>query len=181
MIAPLTAFGARMAREKHGIPLVTVHLQPMVFMSAYDTPVVHWSLAWLCALPLWLKRLLLSLPPLVDLLALPRLRKICAENGVIPPDSIWREWWHSPDGVLLLFSEWFARPQPDWPENLLQWDFPMEDLGSERPMIPEIRKFLDEGERPVVFTAGSAKVKAERFFETALEVVKRLGIRAVSM
>ncbi len=47
MMAPLTAFGARLAREKLGIPLITVHLQPMVFMSAYDTPLIHHSMGWL--------------------------------------------------------------------------------------------------------------------------------------
>jgi rhamnosyltransferase subunit B len=130
-------------------------------------------------LPLDLKLLLYHLPHPVDLLALPRLREICADHGVTPPYSIWREWWHSPDGVLALFPEWFGRPQPDWPGNLLQWDFPMEDLGTEMPMGPEVLAFLEEGERPVVFTPGSANIQAERFFETAVAVVKRLGIRAV--
>ena len=179
MIAPLTAFGARMAREKHGVPLITVHLQPLAFLSAYDTPVAHWSLAWLAALPLDLKLLLFCLPHPVDFLAFPRLREICADHGVNPPLSIWREWWHSPDGVLVLFPEWFGKPQPDWPENRMQWDFPMEDLGREMPMGLEVFRFLEAGERPVVFTPGSANIQAERFFETAVEVVKRLGIRAV--
>ncbi len=179
MISPLTAFGARMAREKHGIPLITVHLQPLVFLSVYDTPVAHWSLEWLGSLPLALKRLLFSLPHPVDFLALSRLREICSEHGVIPPLSIWREWWHSPEGVLVLFPEWFAMPQPDWPENLLLWDFPMEDLGREMPMGPEVSQFLEAGEKPVVFTPGSANLQAERFFETATQLVKRLGIRAV--
>jgi rhamnosyltransferase subunit B len=179
MIAPLTAFGARMAREKHGIPLLTVHLQPLAFMSAHDTPVMHRSLAWFCDLPPALKRLLFSLPNPVDLLSLPRIQEICAEHGVPPPGSVRREWWHSPDGVLALFPDWFGMPQPDWPENLMQWDFPMEDLGNEWPMEAGLVRFLEEGERPVVFTPGSAKAQVERFFETALEVVKRLGIRAV--
>jgi rhamnosyltransferase subunit B len=179
MMAPLTAFGARMAREKHGIPLITVHLQPMVFVSAHETPLLHPALRWLRAIPVWLKKLLFSLPNAIDLLALPGIRKTCRANGVEPPRSLWREWWDSPDGVLVLFPEWFGKPQPDWPGNLLQWDFPMEDLGSEMQMQSELEEFLATGEKPVVFTPGSANIQAERFFETAVVAVKRLGIRAV--
>jgi rhamnosyltransferase subunit B len=117
MMAPLTAFGARMAREKYGIPLVTVHLQPMVFMSCHETPLLHPSLKWFRVLPVWAKRFLFSLPNAVDLLALPGMRKICSKHGIEPPKSLWREWWDSPDGVLALFPEWFGAPQPDWPER----------------------------------------------------------------
>jgi rhamnosyltransferase subunit B len=179
MMAPLTAFGARLAREKHGIPLITVHLQPMVFMSAYETPLLHPSFAWLRSLPVGLRKFLFSLPNAVDLLALPGIRKICREIGVPPPRSIWREWWHSPDGVLALFPSWFGTPQPDWPANLFQADFPMEDLTAEVAMQPELAEFLAVGEKPVVFTPGSANVQAEKFFASATEAVKRLGIRAV--
>ena len=179
MMAPLTAFGARMAREKLGIPLITVHLQPMVFMSAYDTPLVHPSVAWLGRLPVGLKRFLFSLPNLVDVFALSKIWKICNAHGISPPKSIWREWWDSPDGVLVLFPEWFAKPQLDWPRNILQWDFPLEDLGTEIEMSRELVTFLGQGEKVVVFTPGSANVQAERFFESAVAAVKRLGVRAV--
>lgn len=179
MMAPLMCFGARLAREKHGIPLVTVHLQPMVFISAYETPLLHPSLKWFGVLPVGLKKFLFSLPNVVDFMALPPIRKLCAKHGVSPPKSLWREWWDSPDGVLALFPEWFGKPQPDWPINLLQCNFPLEDMGKERPMDQKLADFLAAGTRPVIFTPGSANIQAEKFFETAVEVVKRLGIRAV--
>ena len=179
MMAPLTAFGARMAREKHGIPLITVHLQPMVLISAYDTPLLHPALSWLRYVPVAVKKFLFSLPNAVDLLALPGIRKVCARHGIAAPKSLWREWWDSPDGVLLLFPEWFGKSQPDWPGNRFQWDFPMEDLNAELPMQPGLADFLAAGEKLVVFTPGSANIQAERFFASAAEAVKRLGIRAV--
>jgi UDP:flavonoid glycosyltransferase YjiC (YdhE family) len=40
LMAACTVFGARLAREKHGIPLVTVHVQPAVMISAYEMPVL---------------------------------------------------------------------------------------------------------------------------------------------
>jgi rhamnosyltransferase subunit B len=179
MMAPLTAFGARLAREKHGIPLITVHLQPMVFLSAYETPLLHPRLGWLRALPVGVRKFLFSLPNGIDFLALPGIRRICLENGVKPPRSIWREWWHSPDGVLALFPKWYGAPQADWPTDLFQWDFPMEDMTAEVAMQRELDDFLAKGEKPVVFTPGSANVQAGKFFASAAEAVKRLGVRAV--
>ncbi len=179
MLAPLTAFGARLAREKHGLPLITVHLQPMVFMSVYETPLLHPTMRWLRHLPVWCKRLFFALPNPVDLFALPKVRRVCAAHSVKPPRSLFREWWDSPDGVLTLFPDWFGRPQPDWPPNLLQWTFPLEDLATEQMLKPELQAFLAAGARPVVFTPGSANVQAARFFAVAAAAVLRLGCRAV--
>lgn len=179
MLAPVTAFAARLAREKHGVPLITVHLQPAVFVSAHETPLLHPAMRFFNKLPVWLKRLFLALPNPVDLFALPTVRRICQANGVKPPRSLWREWWDSPDGVLALFPAWFAQPQPDWPANLMQWTFPLEDLAKEQELTPELTAFLAEGERPVVFTPGSANVQATRFFAVAAEAVRRVGCRAV--
>jgi rhamnosyltransferase subunit B len=179
MLAPVTAFAARLAREKHDIPLITVHLMPAVLVSAHETPLLHPVIRLFNKLPVWLKRLVLALPNPVDLFALPTVRRICLKNGVRPPRSLWREWWNSPDGVLALFPDWFAQPQPDWPVNLMQWTFPLEDLAKEKELTPELQAFLDQGERPVVFTPGSANVQASRFFAVAAEAVRRIGCRAV--
>lgn len=179
MLAPVTAFAGRLAREKHGTPLITVHLQPAVFLSVHETPLLHPAMRLLRAMPAWFKRALFSLPNPIDLFALPKLRRMCVAHGVKPPRSLWREWWDSPDGVLALFPDWFAKPQPDWPTNLLQWTFPLEDLSTEQALTPELQAFLSAGEHPVVFTPGSANVQASRFFAVASDAVKRLGCRAV--
>jgi rhamnosyltransferase subunit B len=179
MLAPVTAFAGRLAREKHGIPLITVHLQPAVFLSVHETPLLHPVMRLFNKLPVWCKKLIFELPNPVDLFALPKVRRICEANGVKPPRSLWREWWDSPDGVLALFPAWFAQPQPDWPANLLQWTFPLEDLATEQTLQPELQAFLANGERPVIFTPGSANVQASRFFAVAAEAVKRIGCRAV--
>ncbi|WP_395730899.1 glycosyltransferase [Prosthecobacter sp.] len=179
MLAPVTAFAGRLAREKHGIPLITVHLQPAVFLSVHETPLLHPLMRLFNKLPAGFKKLIFSLPNPVDLFALPKVRRICEANGVKPPRSLWREWWDSPDGVLALFPAWFAAPQPDWPANLLQWTFPLEDLAKEQALQPELQAFLAHGEPPVIFTPGSANVQAARFFAVAAEAVKRIGCRAV--
>lgn len=183
LLAPVTAFGARLAREKAGIPLVTVHLQPAVLLSSHDTPVIVPSLHFLLSLlPAPLKRLLFRFGPNpVDLFAGPALRRLCLSHAISPPRRFFNEWWDSPDGSLLLFPEWFAPPQPDWPQPRLQTPFPLEDLASENPLPPDLQAFLSRhhDRPPVVFTAGSANVQAAPFFcaaAAALEKLRRPGV-----
>ncbi len=179
LLAPCTVFGARVAREALGIPFITVHLQPAVMISAYEMPILLPGMQHLRRLPLWLRRWLIRLPNPADRFAAPAVARACAARGITPPKSLWWDWAHSPDGVLCLFPEWFSRPQPDWPPQVLQWDFPLEDLARERALSPEVQAFLAAGEKPILFTPGSANIQARRFFEVALAAVTRLGRRAV--
>lgn len=179
MLAPMICFGARLMREKRGIPLVTVHLYPMMFVSAYEVPLVIPLVRWVRKLPLWVRKAILAFPNPLDFFALFSVWRSCAKNGVTKPLSLWKQWWHSPDGVLALFPAWFAQPQPDWPQNLLQWDFPMEDMAAEHPLDPELKAFLEAGEAPVVFTPGTGHRHARQFFETAFALAETLGCRAV--
>ena len=56
MLAPMICFGARLIREKRPIPLVSVHLYPMMFVSAHEMPLVMPAIRWLRKLPLWLRK-----------------------------------------------------------------------------------------------------------------------------
>lgn len=179
LLAPCTVFGARLAREKYGIPLVTVDVQPAVFISAYEPPILIAGMQHLRKLPLALRQWLIRLPNPADRFSAPGVRKACAQQNITPPKSVWWDWGHSPDGVLALFPKWLAAPQPDWPENLLQWDFPLEDIAQERPLSEEVLSFLKRGPKPIVFTPGSANIQAEHFFKVAHQAVTDLGQRAI--
>ncbi|MDZ4290022.1 MAG: glycosyltransferase [Prosthecobacter sp.] len=179
LLAPCTAFGARLAREVLRIPLITVHVQPAVMISAHELPVLFPGMQHLRRLPLWLKRILIRLPNPADRFAAPGVAKACEARGITPPRKLWWDWGNSPDGVLCLFPEWFARPQADWPSNLLQWAFPLEDMAVEKPLGDGVLRFLAAGDKPIIFTPGSANIQAERFFAVALEAVTRLGKRAI--
>lgn len=179
LVAPCTAFGARLAREKFGIPLVTVHVQPAVMISAYEPPVLLPGMEHVRLIPLWLRKLLVRLPDPAQRFSGPAVRRACERHQIPPPKSVWWGWAHSPDGVLALFPEWFAQPQPDWPEETLCWDFPLEDAAPERPLDERTEAFLASGPAPVVFTPGSANVQAKRFFEVALQAIQALKSRAI--
>lgn len=179
LLAPMVAFGARLAREKHQIPLITVHLHPAAMMSAAEVPLVYPSIRLLRVLPYWLRRACFALPSPFDQFALPAVRQACLEVGVTPPRRLWKTWHHSPDGVLALYPDWYGRPQRDWPHNTFQWDFPLEDMAQEFPLESKLAQFLDAGEKPVLFTAGSGHLHARAFFETATKLVTHAGCRAV--
>lgn len=179
VVGSLLALGARLAREKLRVPLVTVHLQPSVILSEYDTPVMRAHLEWFARLPRWLKRVFFALPNPLDQCAGRQIRRCCRTLGLPPPRSLMREWMNSPDAVLGLFPEWFGPPQPDWPPRLRLAGFPLYDLGDHRELSAEIQQFLAAGPAPVVFTAGSAMLHGREFFATAFAACRQLGLRAI--
>ena len=179
MLAPMISFGARIAREKHGIPLITVHFYPAAMMSADDVPLVLPGFRLLRMLPLAVRKFILSLPSPYDRFAIPAVAEACALHGVKPPTRLWKPWHHSPDGVLALFPSWYGSVKKDQPDNTLQWDFPLEDMAHQRGMEPELDQFLTAGAKPILFTAGTGQYHAAEFFEIAARVVVKLGCRAV--
>ncbi len=178
LLAPVTAFGARLARERWGLPLVTVHLQPAVLLSAHETPVLLPAVHWLVRrLPSFCKRWIFRHGPNpLDFFGGAALRRLCVLHDVTPPRRFFTEWWDSPDGSLILFPEWFAAPQVDWPKPRLQWSFPLEDLAAEQSLAPALTAFLERHRErpPVVFTAGSANVQAADFFAVAVAALRLL-------
>jgi rhamnosyltransferase subunit B len=173
------AFGARIAQEKHRVPTVTVHLQPSVFRSIYDTP-VYPGLRMGPGMPRGLKRLLFWLmDKYIDRIITPGLNGFRTTLGLPPTQRIFAGWFNSPDGVLGLFPDWFGPPQPDWPARTDLSGFPLYDAAAEHPVPPEVESFLAAGELPVIFTAGSAMKQGRWFFQAAVEACERLKCRGL--
>jgi rhamnosyltransferase subunit B len=110
------AFGVRLAQEKLGLPAATVHLQPGVLHSNYETPAYPGLQAprwW----PTWFKRFFFDgiYRFMVDPLLVPGLNALRAELELPPIRDVMRGWLHSPRLVLGFFPGWFGPPQPDWP------------------------------------------------------------------
>ena len=179
LVGSLLALGARLARERLGVPLATIHLQPAVILSLHDTPVLRAHFEGFARLPRWLKRAFFALPNPLDRAAGPAVRAACARAGVPPPRRLMREWMHSPDAVLGLFPAWFGAPQPDWPPRSRLAGFPLYDPGDEQGLTPELERFLADGPPPVLFTPGSAMAHGREFFATAQAACARLGARAI--
>lgn len=179
LVAPGTSFAARLAREKLGLPLVGVHLQPACYLSVHETPILAPQLAWVSRMPRWAKRILMRLPNPMDRWAGPGVRAACETQDVPPPRRLYDDWFHSPDGDLALFPEWFYAPQPDWPDQVYQHTFPLEDLTTEQPMPAPLAEFLADGAPPILFTAGSAMRHGVDFFAVAAQVCAESGRRGI--
>jgi UDP:flavonoid glycosyltransferase YjiC (YdhE family) len=82
--------------------------------------------------------------------------------------------------VLSLFSQLLTEIQPDFPPNTIITGFPFYDRKDEQPPAPELLRFLDEGEPPILFTLGSSMVWiAKDFYRVSIEVAQKLGKRAL--
>ena len=175
VVASCLGLGARIAQEKLGVPLVTVHLQPAVIPSRIAPPTFPGVVG-----PRWLKNLMLGLAGrlVIDRVICPEVNRFRRELGLRPVRQIVR-WWHSPQLVVCLFPQWFAPPQPDWPGNLLQTDFPLWDERTDAALAPGVQEFLAEREPPIIFTPGSANVFGRPFFQAAVAACQRLGRRGI--
>jgi rhamnosyltransferase subunit B len=171
-------WGARIAQDKHHIPTATIHLAPAVIRSLLSPP----KLSTL-PLPRWLpekfwKYLYAVLDRLViDPLVAPAINKLRAELGLPAVHHILKEWWNSPQLVIGLFPEWFGKPAGDWPSQMRLTNFPMYDEGGE--LSPELVEFLAAGEKPIVFTPGSAMWHAHDIFRESVEACVKINRRGI--
>jgi UDP:flavonoid glycosyltransferase YjiC (YdhE family) len=97
LVAGALAFAARIAAERRDVPLITVQLQPSVFFSVEDPPVLMANGEWLQRSPVWLRRFFVSL---VHWMVDRKLRKVTAalrrEAGIATPmpRGVMKTWWH---------------------------------------------------------------------------------------
>lgn len=180
IVAHPWALGARLIQEKHGVPLVTLHVSPATFLSA-KLPPIHKPFP----VPLWLpypvrSGLFWALERgVLDHIFGPDINRLRFDLGLPPVTRIYGRWIHSPQGVLGLFPDWFAPPQTDWPPNVSLTGFPLFDEGTLRTIDPETEQFLAKGARPVVFTVGSTCTDEITYYSAAASAINALGLRAI--
>lgn len=173
-------YGARIAHEKLGMPFATLHLQPALFRSVYESPAMggffipRW---W----PRWLKRLYFRFldAALIDRAIAPHVNPLRRELGLPPQEHFFGNSYHAPQVSIGLFPDWYAPPQPDWPSQIELTGFI--DGGEETTLaLPaDAEHFLATGEPPLVFTAGTAMRHGDQFFAAAVGAAQCLGRRAL--
>ena len=180
LVGHALSFGTRLFEEKHGVPAATLHLAPSIFRSDFEQP-AYATGRDLSGMPRWLKRTFWWAIDrfLTDPLIVPKLNAFRQELGLQPVSRVFREWVHSPQRVIGLFPDWFAPPQPDWPEGLRLTGFPQYDESDQQHLSPALLEFLDKGSPPIVFTPGSANQNAAAFFRGAVDAASRLNRRAL--
>jgi rhamnosyltransferase subunit B len=177
------AFATPILAEELGKPWISVVLQPIAMVSAFDPPSISGApfLEWFRGFGpgFWklfgkvVRGVLRSWSGPVN-----RLRRQVGLRDVANPllDGMF-----SPFGTQAWFSEVLAQAQPDWPPKTAITGFPFYDkLTPGEGLSTELRDFLNAGPPPVVFTLGSSAVfEAGDFFAESVAAVRRLGCRAV--
>ena len=166
--------------RKTGMRWISTVLAPLSFFSAFDPPVPP---AWQ-----WTRMFRVLGPRFMTLFhgvmksiykAKP-VHQFRAELGLADTGNPMFEGQHSPTLVLALFSEAFAKPQPDWPPQTKVTGFCFYDGHHEVIIPPELSRFLENGAPPIVFTLGSSAVWVARdFFRESIDAARRVGRRAV--
>jgi rhamnosyltransferase subunit B len=180
------AFGARLAAEKRAIPWIAVVLQPMMFLSAYDPPLIPQAQG--------LSALLRRLGPAPTRAALWMLKKAVA-HVFRPLDSLRAAVGLSPGvkdplfdgqfstaGAIGLYSRLLGEVQPDYPQPSSIAGFATFDseAGLAQDIDPELDAFLNTGEAPLVFTLGSLIINSPgNFYRESLGAARALQRRAV--
>lgn len=182
IISHVLCFAVPMVAEKLGIPWISTALQPAVFFSAHDPPALGF-LTFLPRIKVFGPRIVRLLLKLLAMPTRPWLRPLDdfrKREGFGPETRNVLVDGFSPFGTLALFSKEFTSSKPDWPRNTSQVGFPLFDEETTSELSPGLRKFLDAGEAPIVFTLGTAIVMmATPYYEVAYQAVKKLGLRAV--
>ncbi|HSC44610.1 MAG TPA: glycosyltransferase [Candidatus Acidoferrum sp.] len=170
----------QLAQQEPGFPWCFTCLSPVSFFSLYDPAVIS-ALPFAGELARLGPGFQSGLKKILAFLLEARwkaFRSLEKELGLTPARNplIWPP--SEAALVLGLFSPQLGAPQHDWPANAHATGFPFYDHTTDCP--PAVRRFLDAGEPPIVFTLGSAAVGAAGdFFQQSAQAAQELGKRAI--
>ncbi len=183
MVAGELLFAAPIVAEKMGLRWASVILSPSSFFSPHDPSVIAPApfTRYLLDKGEWLNRAIINLMQWAARKWAAPIHELRAELGLRASAKPLFEDKFSPYLNLAMFSPLLARPQPDWPASTVQTGFIFFDKQqNETELSGELRKFLDAGEPPVVFTLGSgAVVYPGTFYQESIEALRSIGRRAV--
>jgi len=179
------AYGARLAAEKRGLPQVGIVLQPMLFASVTDPPVVaDWprlSRGIYRLGPAW-TRAFLGLGRYVARRWARPIDRFRQQIGLPPATGHPLFEGQFGTSAIGLYSPLLGPPQADHPPHTTIAGFAFYDSenGGLAGLSPGLEAFLDAGPAPVVFTQGTSAIHdAEDFVRESLSAIDLLGVRAV--
>ena len=179
IVAHHFVFPAPIAAELAGKPWATVSLAPGVVPSDFTRPGTHFGRTSTGFLARKSNRLVWTAGRVAAGAAIdPLVNQLRAQHGLAPVrDAMFGA--HSERLNLQLYSEQFAPRPPDWSAEKRYGGFCFHDP-PDAALPPELEQFLAAGERPVLFTLGSAAVQVPgNFYEIAAEALATLGLRGL--
>lgn len=143
VVAQSLSFGARIANEKLGTPMVSIHLGPLYMRDLAGSWAHHVALAALDR-------------GFLDPKLAPEINAFRAELGLPPVRRILHRWFNSPSLVMAMFPDWYSPRPAGWPAQFQQVGFPLFDGPESDDALPQdVEAFLREGAPPVVVTGPS--------------------------
>ncbi|MBD0373448.1 MAG: glycosyltransferase family 1 protein [Pyrinomonadaceae bacterium] len=183
---PIT-FAGPLVAQVTGIRWISSILSPIVFFSAYDTlipPHLAEMAKLFSLLPVPLNRMMQGVARRMVKPWFEPVEGLRKELGLPYRGIPIFEGQHSPLMVIAMFSRVLAEPRPDWPPNTHVTGFCFYDKqeASNEPveLQPELKKFLENGKPPILFTLGSSAVwNAGSFYQESVEAAVKLNERAL--
>lgn len=178
---PLALATASMARSMGLInKIVGAYLAPANLRTVHDLATIG-----PLRIPAWMPKKLRSWlwkginNYLIDPAALPGLNAARTAHGLPCITSFIDHMYGVPDLSLTLFPTWFAKPQPDWPQPMVDGAFQLYDPTPNKALSTELQRFLADGDAPIVFTPGTGNRHAAEYFSIAMEICTKLSKRAI--
>lgn len=171
------AYSGRLLSDLRGCPNVTVHYAPYSIRSSIRPPRY---LPRKIKLPKPINKFYWWLLDVffIDPVYTRPLNELRKRRGLKPIRRMFNQWMYDSEVQLGMFPDWFAETQADWPAHFQKTGFPLFDSGD--GTLPEnVKAFLDAGEKPIAFTAGTFNTSSDDFFETSVEACRRIGKRAM--
>lgn len=169
-----SCFGVRIARDQIGFPLATFHLDPYLFRSIYQSPVMPPPLVMEDWVPKISKRVQLWCADQywIDPVLQPA-NEFRRELGLPPVKRFFHDWVHSPDLTIGMFPDWYAEPQPDWPQQARLASFPLADPPGEAD--EEAAQFVESADKLLIFAPGTAGPSRDDYFYEAVKICQQLN------
>lgn len=188
IVASIFAFAAPIVAEKNALPLISVVLQPMAMLSAYDPPRTPEFRLLRGERPGavgrgWNRFAYAVIRQVLGTLYSRRIDAVRARQGLSRAGARRMFEPHGQSALTLAcWSGHFAPLPPDAPGRARLVGFPGfdSDSGEAEPLPPPLERFLAEGPPPLVFTLGTFAVNGGGdFYDQAAEIARRLNARAV--
>ncbi len=169
--------GIRIAQDKLHIPTVTIHLSPRSFQSYIKPPKLREKPITRFTPQSEIKKLYDE----VDTFLMTNSGKAINEFRIkldLPPIDSFLQWTESPDRIIGLFPEWFAKKQKDWPKQTILTTFPL--YGNKKGIVDDdIREFLKDGNITIAVTPGTHFKHAKNIFYAAQDAISELKIKGI--
>ncbi|MBX9768982.1 MAG: glycosyltransferase [Bdellovibrionales bacterium] len=179
IISGSLAFAVYLVHHKTKTPWVSVALQPYVYLSPHDFPVIAHlpGLQRMTSQSVWFSRLVIKLArALLDSWSSPWFQLL--RELKIPKANV-LDAQFSPQLQLAAFSPMFSGRNQDWPGHRKHVGF-FQPPPREVPLSEGTEKFLAAGVSPLIFTLGSTAVLlGDTFFDLAIDFAKDTGQRTM--